>query len=210
MKATEILSEELDELSYKKIAKLILTDCSPFLEQIEYHPDRLKLFRGLGDQAEFVKLQQQANRTPRDTRQEVHRHADAWFNQSFGHKYRSDVTFATGSRQNAEEYGEVFTMFPIGHFSFCWSPIVEDFTFDLINRISMNDMTDPATNRIDPFLLRREVYSRLNSARYQTTDLKAAIVSRCEIMLNCTSYYLVKKTILSGVLSEIEDTLLGK
>ena len=122
-----------------------------------------------------VKVKNPKNREPVDTDHNVSSTADKWFEKKFGIKYRSNSLFVTGNLGTAEEYGETVAIFPIGEFSFCWSPKVSDFTYSLIKGSELTDGFDEL----------EEVTRHMDLADYTSTNLIAAIDSGNEIMIHC-------------------------
>lgn len=101
---------------YKEIQEL----CQPFLTQSKGLP----LYRGYGGTLKsFAGMRTVAvrkDRQPRDTSLYVHGLLDAYFQEKFGVKVRSEGLFCTGDRETAERYGKANYIFPIGEFKFVW------------------------------------------------------------------------------------------
>lgn len=187
MKIQEIITEAVENDALK-LANKILKNCQPYLSQIDYDPVALNMFRGMGGPAEIGhRLKHRNNRKPRDTQQEYSDLIDDWFKDKFGVRYRSAGTFATGNFTDAGMYGVVYSLFPIGEFSFCWSPVVSDMTMKLVKYKLSNE----AGNEVD----HDDIIAGLHNANYQDTDLVGAIKSGHEIMLYCPNgYFLLNAT----------------
>ena len=71
------------------------------------------------------------DRTPRDTPQFVHDYIDDWFNDKYGFKARSQGLFVVGDANDAQGYGVVAVILPIGDFTTYSSPQVDDMTHTL-------------------------------------------------------------------------------
>ena len=151
-------------------------DCQPFLQQIDNNIKQLGLFRGIsqriGMEADvFVHKQVRLDdRAPRDSDNKQHKLWNNWFKKNLGEPFRNAM-FATGDEVETFPYGEPYLVFPIGNFTFAWSPHVMD--------LSLNQLTTNA----------KSTHERLTAAEYQTDNLQAAILSGHEIMIRCKEYY---------------------
>lgn len=179
MRIKEILTESYDA---DTIAEMLRKNCAPFLSQTSG-----VLFRG-ARASDLVATEVNGvfvgktwpDRKPADTFSIDHDTANNWFQHEFGIRYRSDhVAFCTGNTRTAAAYGEACIFVPINTFTFCWSH-------------KIRDLNDVMPSRLVPDGRRGEmVEDALWSGEYQTTNLDAAIASRCEIMLRCLEYYLL-------------------
>jgi hypothetical protein len=66
-------------------------------------------------------------RTPRDTDQEVHDHADAWFFKHFGIYARSTTIICSTDLSQARSYGATYRITPSTPCTIIYSPLVRDF-----------------------------------------------------------------------------------
>jgi hypothetical protein len=187
------------------IAKKILKDCIPFLTEINYQAHSYSIFRGMyGLEKIFFAGKNPIYRQPRDTEYVLHKIVDKWFLSKTGVQYRSNALFGTGDEMEALSYGNVYRIFPIGEFSFVWSPNVKDLTYDVLEYINPYEYL-PDTSydeekknkelvrlHLNPELI-NHVHSIMTDAGYQRTNLKQAIESGCEISLHCKAgYYALK------------------
>ena len=187
----------------EEASELIIAHCHPFLAQSGFDPSNLNdtaLFRGVGDYVElpmFSKQTRWMRRNPVDTNRYIHNELNKYFDEAFGVEYRSESFFATGSEKIAENYGHTFLVFPIGHFKFIWSPIIEDAYsyFAQPNPDGIHHMSDVLGKDIsrhdDDFVDEIAEYLRKEHP-YKSTNLSEAITSRHEIMVHCDSYYALR------------------
>lgn len=66
-------------------------------------------------------------RTPKDTKSEIHEHADSWFVERFGIRARSSTLICTTNFEQARSYGYTYKINPIEPISIIYSPLVKDF-----------------------------------------------------------------------------------
>lgn len=160
------------EVDFGKAIVQIQRDCKPFLKQCGMEA---LAFRGFTNNylAPFFKRATRQNRKPMNTSKVAQAEQDKWFDEHFGFKARSASVFTTGNYDDANSYGQVFAIFPIGDFQFVWSPKVGDLF-----------MAQGSDNQTD----------FLNDGNYQDTNLPAALASDNEIMIDCKEYYAVKIT----------------
>jgi hypothetical protein len=208
----------LDGKSADYIASRIYNDCQPFLTEsgfnIERGEPRSALWRGQGGAASgpaFLKFDSRVGRSSSDTFAPIHKLLDDWFKQQFGFPYRSAGVFTTGRKQTAHAYGPLFLFFPIGPFKFVWSDDVHD-AFSFFDgskfgedpQVIMTEkymkwfMVDEIHAHDDSNELFQEYITELRTALkrgekfgYADSNLKAAIQSHDEVMIQCSSYYLL-------------------
>lgn len=122
MKLEHLISEELSD---DEILKILERDCRQFLKSC----DNRFLYRGSKTESKektLRKIKTRKDRTPRDIKVNTHTLIDNYFEKKFGIRYRSKSVFVSGSKGSAEYYGSVYAVFPIGEFTFIWSPKVVD------------------------------------------------------------------------------------
>lgn len=88
------------------------------------------MFRGVLKvipEEELIEHKVRKDRMPRDTTSIGHKIADYYFSIKFGIPARSQSLFVTGNAYAASEYGQVCAVFPVGDYSFIWSPKIYDF-----------------------------------------------------------------------------------
>lgn len=119
MRFSKFLLESEDD---EKIIQILRNDCRPFLNE------KALLYRGISNFNKFKikKMRVEKNRLPANMPKVVHELLDDGFNSLFGFKARSQSVFCTGSFIEAKKYGDVYNIFPIGNFKYCWSKDIED------------------------------------------------------------------------------------
>jgi len=168
----------------ESLVDLILKNCQPFLKAIGNDPVKYALYRGMKSGHEkYVKKTVRKNRKSLSTLKKIHDILNDAFYKEFGIKARSECLFAVGDSITAEDYGTVHYIFPIGKFKFYWSPKVRD----LFNEIADNKISSKVPES------KVMAFAKKTVKTYQKTDLKKAIKSRHEIMIDCKKYYAVKK-----------------
>lgn len=116
-------------------------------------------------------------RQPRDSSDELHRLADAWFEQQFDLGFRSKTLFGSGDRSEAKLYCDekhvLISIEPIDDYVLCYSPKCRDM-FDHFQRVGCHPWHQDF------------VWQEMNSLQYQlvnNTSWDAAATSNCEIMM---------------------------
>ena len=187
MKIEELIVEELTD---DEILEILESDCRPFLESC----GNRFLYRGSKtneNEPTLKKIKPRLDRVPRDMDANLHVMIDNYFEKKFGVRYRSEGVFGTGSIYNAEDYGTVFAMFPIGEFSFISSPRI----VDLYSNIKMNEtfknMFKTPFDK-NKFQHNQETINEyLQSKNYSSDNLAAALHKGNEIMIKCNEYYII-------------------
>lgn len=172
MKLNEIALREdsLGSLSENEVIALIRRECKPFLE----HDTSRLMYRGMQSKPSHIYKQAvRSDRRPRNVDHKIHDALDAWFEEKFGFKARSETAFVTGSFADAKSYGKPYAVFPIGDFKFVWSPEIGDLFF--------------ISHSVKP----EGVASAMDEIQYKTSDLEEAIDSGFEVMVKCDEYYAV-------------------
>lgn len=112
---------------FETIVNTIWKDCKPFIT------DMIKnvyigefLYSGRKDARTHFTKSVRTDRRPKDTFPDIHRDFDDRFQKKFGWPARSAGLFCTGSKTDADSYGESYMVFPIGKYKFLWSDDVPD------------------------------------------------------------------------------------
>ena len=186
---------ELHETDPEQIAKLIQSDCGPFLREA----DGKLIYRGLKKQAEdFIKKTVRVDRKPKNTSAAVHHLIDEVFYKLFGIYGRSACVFVSGDQSEVNPYGRIHAVFPIGDFEFLWSPGVIDLFYQEseieahIHGLSDKNALAALTDYVE-------------DSGYRTTDLPRAIHSGHEIMIQCSEYYALP--IDTDLFKQVKDAL---
>ena len=137
------------------------------------------IFRGMDtvikDNQELVNDYLLSPRFPRNMPIDLHNEADAWFEDKFKLKFRSQAIFCTGSIAEARRFGAPAAIWPIGEHLFCWSPDIGDLYISYqCSQLSM------------PQLLETSCYTTFTCS--DTEILEKALASGNEMMLWCKSY----------------------
>lgn len=196
----QFLSEATEPVDVDYLANYIKEHCADFLNESK---GKNFLIRGLAKTGEKVMIvripdlaydtapvwqkKTYADRRPRDVDDETHEKLNAYFNERFNFKARSDkVMFAFGKSsltsmliQNAE-YGGEYLVFPIGKMRYVWSPSVSDL-YDSISGLSFESDD--------------ELYAWLDNKGYQDRWLSKAVTTSKEIMIQCDSYLVVSMSL---------------
>lgn len=186
--------KEKDELD--NIIKTIKNDCGPFLK--EFHNMLRKgeyLYRGKDEIIDGMKkVIPRKNRRPLDTPIKLHDMLDSLFEMKFGWKARSEGVFVTTNHGTAMSYGEgsSYAFFPIGKYSYIWSPSIKDLymklrfkkIIDVFGEINYTKFTE------------EEIFEHLENIidkDYFDKGLRKKTVSGpgTEAMFRCKAYYLV-------------------
>jgi hypothetical protein len=141
---------------------------------------------------------------------------DDWFEEEKGIKARSQAVFCYGERgrSTAQGYGNHnCVLFPVGQFTYTWSPNVMDLynnVFDEQWQREGNDVVNifkkpgkyQEQEGFDPEL----VGKWMESKKYTINDLDKAVVSDSEIMIDCDQYIAFEYN-GSGDLQTLRDAL---
>lgn len=187
MRYCELVEDDAKLRKIKKGLRLIKLDCQPYLSQVK---DPAALRRGVSRDYDADPIngrpiinKKQAHLTGRYPRgrqmKEWHTLVNDYLTSEFGLPYRNGI-MSTGDQLQAGGFGVDVAIFPIGKFSFLWSPNVKDLNRDVRRWSGING----ARGR-DVFI------GHLKDAGYQDTDLQAAIDSKNEIMIWVEEYYTV-------------------
>lgn len=138
------------------------------------------------------------DRKPAATTKPFHTILDDWFEENQGLKARSETMFCYGEDAigSTTAYGDTFAVFPVGDFTYTWSPNVVDLWSDMhhlvrdafedeherdmMYRAIRGERTDKATRALlDEFM---------TMLKYQHNNLNAALKSDAEIMVDADQY----------------------
>jgi len=115
---------------------IIRRDCKPFMDSIDNNPVYNTLYRGLmnaegGVGSKRVRLD---GRTPMTTNEDDHNDLNKYFNEKYGHPYRNGL-FCSGNKYQADDYGDIYVIFPIGEFDFIYNEEISDLYIAAIDRL---------------------------------------------------------------------------
>jgi len=192
------LTEDLkrsDIKKYMKIAHKIKKDCQPYLNATT---TPLSLYRGMSQSDAFgIRSIRLDDRNTQAMPEDKHIQLNDYFTAAFGEPFRNSM-FCLGDREAAGEFGSLNLVFPIGDFSFCWAPKVDD----LNNFRYRNAMPKQQA----------EFQKWVGTLGYTTKNLDAGIESGNEIMVRCEKYYAVNVDRYDGLQikpTEIKEILAG-
>ena len=128
------------------------------------------------------------DRRPMDVPSDVHSKTDDWMNETFGIRGRSQTAFVFGEHRasDAKSYGELYAVIPQGDFKFLWSPKVTDM-FDYYQYKGFGERVRGLHGADKDTAIELE----LLNMEYTDTDLRRAIKSGNEIMIECQHLLLV-------------------
>jgi len=185
-----LLFEFENNLTSQDVYAIIQKDCQSFLEAIGNKPKSNMLYRGVAIYAAKPIQKKQVHltsRKPMTTNNEIHHLINDYFTRQFGEPFRNAL-FVSGDHTQASGYGNtVLSIFPIGDFTFVWSPGVND----------MYDVTWPRPGGFSNVTPSQEAVDyTLEPYKYTNKSFTAAIHSGNEIMIRCNEYYAVTQTVV--------------
>ena len=189
MRLEHYLTEGYKSISEDDIDVLIQKDCKPFLRQIT----KFHLYRGIKINYTALKVIPRTERMPKDTPIEMHNLFDNIAKEMFGWKPRAQGVFATGGTYQAQTYGTVYEIYPIGNFKFLYAPNVHDFYTEFRGQVNLYRLKHslqswPAEEIIKKPGFKSELTTFIK-ANYTDKDLYKAAMYENEIMILCKSYY---------------------
>lgn len=193
-------------------AGLIKHDCAAFLNSTGvalYRGVKIEGSKSLEDLGHGIfRGKVREDRKPADTSKEVHQALDNWFSLTFGIAARSGAIFCRTKNKAISQYGEPCLIFPIGEFKYVWSPYIADAwdTFEqgtkmpaVMKRVydaalqkaktENNMVTGDGNNYKWRAAATTATLEKMGTKLYKDTDLKP---SENEIMVKCSSYYVVR------------------
>lgn len=186
MKFTQFLIEqdqedkELDQWMYA-VAK----DCKPAITAAG-GPLEYGLYRGMPVDQPALHKQVRTSRKPKDTEEKMHKVMDHWFYENYGIRYRTNAIAGTGDPSSAEYYGTPYLTFPVGQFSFIWSPDLIDIGADVDGRMPADSFEYSMGEYVE------QIEAVLNKARFfHNEKFHQALESGHEIMIHTNEYYAI-------------------
>jgi hypothetical protein len=159
----------------------IKKNCSPFLRESK----RMLVYRGVksGGPFAFIGIPRK-DRRPLDTDDDVHKGVDKAFLNIFGWRARSQAIFVTGDEYQANYYGKLYVIFPIGNFKYVYAPQVRD-----LYHAQMAFSKGGYEDRPKP----QKMFDSFVRRNYRDTNLTKAIKSDVEIAISCKQYFALYK-----------------
>lgn len=189
-----IINETSSELSAPKsitaLKKILDRDCAPFMKEMGHDWDMISLYRGIylhQSRKSIVKIKVNKNRKPKDIPLNLHKMFNAMFEEEHGvDSIRSESIFATGNSNIAKRYGIIYVIFPIGDYTYWWSPKVADLWHQVDRKDSISYDYSKLFSKLIP--------------TYKNTNLKKGIKSYNEIMILCDNYYAIPEYYLNELI----------
>jgi hypothetical protein len=192
----------------------ILRDCKPFIRELDMNNPKF-LYSGRKRDTDWFEQNVRNDRQPKDLAPDIHNDFDDEFMKQHGWRARSNSLFCSGLEAFSYEYGNTYMIFPKKQYKFLWSDEVGDLFMHLKNYVRGADFSRNGNglyqyifNVVEFEHTQKNDFSKDGitvevSARYyefisdlvetyKSTDLKRAIDSHKEIMINCQSYYAVR------------------
>lgn len=137
------------------------------------------------------------DRRPKDSPLNLHVFAGQYFEDKFGFNFRSGAVFGAG---DVSEYsGWEYAIFPLGKWSYVWSPEVDDLFVKFFRYYKQTEYYKPGGSEdfdISGFRRRvskKVVWATLDLMKYTNNNLPAAIRSGHEIMIDCDKFLAIPK-----------------
>lgn len=133
MKFLKFINEDVD---------IIKKECAQFIDELASNKYNTPLFRGSNRYVKrFMKVETRSDRVPKDTSIDLHNAIDKIYQKATGHKLRSSSVFCHTSKDNSEDYGVAYYVFPVGNYSLYQHPHI----FDIFQAIQ--DVTMPMNSK---------------------------------------------------------------
>lgn len=180
----------------EKARNFIYENCEPFLSQISNPVDQV-LWRGTFKDINYKVTDVRKDREPTNSTKIEQEFIDSSFDRLGITAKRSNSLFCTGYEYTTQTYGRPFAIFPIGEFSFSWSPNIRDlftdfhphmYNFDY-DKIRISDLSYDFglidKNLTIGDLIRKSQYQNLDAAtrRFEHHHLNRLVRRDPEVML---------------------------
>jgi hypothetical protein len=222
MRAFEFLIEDAREVATQNLAQVILRDCKPYLQMMNYGAVTSTnwgktftwLYRGM--EAAYATsrpwenyiepISVRTDRRPRDTNQILHQIIDDWQAENLGFRGRTAGLFVSGSMSTSGDYGLPYVVFPIGQFNYYWAERVRDMA------TSAGECAGSAWKTPDPELIpeiTQEIQNMLAKAEWHKNEgmqLYLNTYRRNEMVLDCKQFYIVPSDPTPGAM-DIRDLM---
>ncbi len=188
MRLQNYLTEGYKSIPEEDIDALIQKDCKPFLKQIK----NKHLYRGTKLSYNAFKAIPRKDRKPKDTPIEMQNLFDDIMQKLYGWKPRAQGVFVTGGISQAQVYGSVYEIYPIGKFKFIYASDVHDFFTEFrgeANLFKQKRSIQATLEDVIKMPAYRNQISKFIKANYTDHDLYNAAMCENEVMILCKSYY---------------------
>ncbi len=177
MKFKQYMNESNTNDKILKMIEDIHSKCQPFILQWLYSFKNssilMPLYRGTNSKPIYYKEKIRTDRKPTNTKQETHQVFDDLFLRKYGIRWRTNSIFTTGSYSEADLYGQVYIIFPVGRFDYIYNPVVADLYLYTKRKLTIDEMG----HLVDG---------------YKSDNLRNAIISYNEIMITGKEYIAVQ------------------
>ena len=212
------LYESSSDLSLEDAVKIFHDECKPFQKEIGFDGifDFKPLKRGMKNKSNILIGNVRPDRRPMSTPLPIHEFMDNWFYEKFGIRFRSNAMFVTKSQGSARLYGNVYIVFPIGEFKYCYSSTIDDLYATIANKIEskLSSHYAPLTKeKFNDFLSDDDnlkfaldiVEKILSDSKYIDSDLEK-VSNFPEIMINCKTYLAIKSDLYDDFTKLYQET----
>ena len=212
------LYESSSNISLNDAVRIFHDDCIPFQKEIGFNGefDFKTLKRGMKNKSDLFIGNVRPDRKPMSTPLPIHEFMDNWFYEKFGVRFRSNAMFVTKSQGSARLYGNVYIVFPIGEFKYCYSSTIDDLYATIANEIEskLSSHYAPLTKeKFNDFLSDEDnlefaidiVEKILTESKYVDNDLKYVSYTP-EIMINCKTYLAIKSDLYDDFIKLYQET----
>ncbi len=187
----------------QKHCKPFLKDWMPIVKSRRYIP---YLYRGMDTLMEVGTRKTRKDRRPSQSSTDFHNAIDDLMFKKFKIRGRSSTVFVTADIDEAYGYGQEYLIFPIGKYNLLYSPEIQDLTVVAHTKYGYTHDTSLALSKrikkagislkdVDGIEKLTNTMHQDNEKAikkiiktYKKNDLKGAIDSQNEIMLECDSY----------------------
>lgn len=175
-----------EEYTPENMVEAIARDCQPYLNEVNFVDNKgtAKLFRGMKGNSMVLKKQTRINRQSLAMPEKEKEILDDAMMQVFGYPFRSKVAFTSGNSRRVELFGSAYIIFPIGNFTYLWSPEVDDLN-ENDEWTQMYKQNEINHDSVVKFLKERNYMKDKN--------LIEAIDSGNEVMIGTEEYYAIDK-----------------
>lgn len=149
--------------------------------------EHVGLFQCGNDQFDVYRNKVRKDRVPLSMPKDLSRVVDDWMEKKFDFRARSRgiFCFGEGGRASAHSYGSKnCVMFPVGSFSYLWSPQVDDL-YEAIDELMSGGKLNLLYRREDGSPDPDTIGDWLDSKKYTMNGLRDAVKTNCEIMVDC-------------------------
>jgi len=188
-----------EEKSFNEWSPIIKKDCAKFIKDIRGSKGTFTRVDGyIGGrkrQNPVILKNTRSKRQVMDSPKTITNGMNKLFKEKFGWKARTEnVVFCWGTPFNSQDINYGFLVFPVGNYKYVWSPEVRDLYGEFVQ--SSIDSSIEKEERGKQFM---DFIGDEISDTYINKNLKKAVVSSNEIMVNCKQYYYIRIELIERV-----------